>query len=295
MKKQEFKSYDDMRERYVPYAPEKFNFAFDVLDALAEEYPDKTALVHVDNDHVRRDFSFGQIARMSRQLANALAAQGIGRGDRVMLILYRRMRILDIHARSTPGRRSVPATNLLTVKDMVYRLDIGQIKAAMVEDSISERMVEAQIQCPSLITCVQVGAAPLPTGWLDYETISAQASDSFPPGRTRPATASPCSSSSPPAPRDSPRWSSTSQRYPLGRMNTASDDLTPGQVLAPDPLGNRLGQVVWGKIYWPVARRSAAIFVFDYPRNSSPTSCSRAMAPNTGLRPFARRPPSIAS
>ena len=68
---------------------EKFNFAFDIVDKLAEKSPDKLAMLHVSRDKVERRFTFGDISRWSAKTANYLESLGIKRGDRVMVVLKR--------------------------------------------------------------------------------------------------------------------------------------------------------------------------------------------------------------
>lgn len=68
---------------------EKFNFAFDIVDKLAEKSPEKLAMLHVSRDKVERRFTFGDISRWSAKTANYLESLGIQRGDRVMVVLKR--------------------------------------------------------------------------------------------------------------------------------------------------------------------------------------------------------------
>ena len=68
---------------------ESFNFGFDIVDAIADKYPDKLAMLHVDKHHNERRFTFRDIKRASNQVANYFKSLGIGRGDKVMLVLKR--------------------------------------------------------------------------------------------------------------------------------------------------------------------------------------------------------------
>ncbi len=67
--------------------PENFNFGYDVVDRIADETPDKRALVWCNVEGEEHVFSFGDIKRYSNRIANTFRKRGIGRGDRVMLIL----------------------------------------------------------------------------------------------------------------------------------------------------------------------------------------------------------------
>ena len=76
------KSIDFMNE-------EKFNFAFDIVDKMAEKEPDKLAMLWVSKHHEEKRFTFNDMKRMSNKTANYFKSLGIKRGDRVMLILKR--------------------------------------------------------------------------------------------------------------------------------------------------------------------------------------------------------------
>ena len=69
--------------------PENFNFGYDVVDALAAQDPGKRALVWCNAEGAERTFTFGDISRLSSRVANALLAEGIRRGDQVMVALKR--------------------------------------------------------------------------------------------------------------------------------------------------------------------------------------------------------------
>jgi acetyl-CoA synthetase len=120
--KGEFSSYEDFYDGYSVTIPDHFNFAYDVVDVLAREQPGARALVWCDEQGAEAVFTFGDMKRLSDTAANALRSAGIGRGDRVMLILKRRYQywpvLLALHKL---GAVAIPATHLLTTKDIVYR------------------------------------------------------------------------------------------------------------------------------------------------------------------------------
>ncbi|MBR4956710.1 MAG: AMP-binding protein, partial [Lentisphaeria bacterium] len=97
--------------------PENFNFAYDVLDALAEKKPDAPALIWLDRDHNRRTFSYRDISENSKRAANYLSLIGIKRGDRVMLVLKRHYQYWFIlNALHRIGAIAVPVSNQLVAK-----------------------------------------------------------------------------------------------------------------------------------------------------------------------------------
>ena len=111
-------------------APKDFNFAYDVVDKMAELWPDRRAMIWTNEQGEERVFTFKDISDYSTKAANLFASQGIGKGDTVLLILKRNYQfwfsILGLHKL---GAIAVPATNLLTTKDIVYRLKAASIKA----------------------------------------------------------------------------------------------------------------------------------------------------------------------
>ena len=109
---------------------EKFNFAFDVVDAIAAKYPEKLALLHVSDHFTERRFTFKEISETSNQIANYFLAQGIGRGDKVMLVLKRHYQywptILALHK---IGAVVIPAVSQLLEHDFSYRFRAADVKA----------------------------------------------------------------------------------------------------------------------------------------------------------------------
>ena len=101
---------------------EKFNFAFDCVDALAKKCPDKLAMLHISNTKEEKRFTFGDISRYSSMTANYFESLGIKKGDRVMLVLKRHYQFwFSIIALHKIGAIVIPATNLLVEHDFDYR------------------------------------------------------------------------------------------------------------------------------------------------------------------------------
>ncbi len=112
--------------------PENFNFGYDVVDAIADETPDQTALVWCNTKNEERRFTFGDIKRYSNQMANVFCRAGIGRGDRVMLVLKRHYEYwFAVVALHKLGAVAVPATHMLTEEDFAYRIEAANIKAVV--------------------------------------------------------------------------------------------------------------------------------------------------------------------
>ena len=110
-----------------------FNFAYDIVDQIAAAYPTKLAMVHVANDFSERRLTFRDIADESNRVANYLTSLGIGRGDKVMLVLKRHWQfwpiILAIHK---IGAVVIPATSQLVTHDFTYRIKAAEVKALFI-------------------------------------------------------------------------------------------------------------------------------------------------------------------
>jgi len=145
--KADFESYEDFYKNYAVNIPENFNFGYDVVDALANEKGNDRALQWCDEKGAEAAFTFAQMRDLSNKAANVLREAGIGKGDPVMLILKRRWEywpvILALHKL---GAIAIPATHLLTTKDIVYRCNAADIKGIICVDDIElmQRIDEAE-------------------------------------------------------------------------------------------------------------------------------------------------------
>ena len=112
--------------------PDNFNFGYDVVDAIADKEPDKRALVWCNVEGEEHTFSFADVRKNSNQMANVLRDAGIGHGDRVMLIMKRHYEYwFAAIALHKLGAVMIPATHMLTVSDLVYRLKASKVKAVI--------------------------------------------------------------------------------------------------------------------------------------------------------------------
>ncbi len=113
--------------------PDNFNFAYDVVDRIAEDTPDKTALVWCNTENEEKILSFGDISKMSIRYARVLLDNGIGKGDRVIVALRRHFEYWPLAvALCRIGAVMIPVTNMLTARDYAYRIKASKAKAAIV-------------------------------------------------------------------------------------------------------------------------------------------------------------------
>lgn len=178
---EEFSSYEDFKANFKMHPTEDFNFAYDCMDVLAREKPDKVAMRWVNTVGEKHDFTFKQLKYYSDKTANFLASRGIGKGDTVMLILKRHYEywwtILALHKL---GAVAIPASNLLTPKDIVYRCNRASVKAVVctADGDISKRVDEAAPACPTLKLLITTDVARKP-GWVDFHKGVEEASEHF--------------------------------------------------------------------------------------------------------------------
>jgi acetyl-CoA synthetase len=259
------KTYREMVETISVTVPDNYNFAFDFLDAEAAADPTRPAMIHISPDGIRRDFDLAYFSKESARLANAFQAAGLAKGDRVMVILYRRVEwwvtMLALHKL---GAVPVPSPNLLTPHDIDFRVNYAGIKAVIAEDSVVSRVEAARPTCPTLKVLIHVGTAPKPAGWIDYEDIRAAASEDFPRTPNSPGGADTLLIFFSSGTTGMPKMVEHNHGYALGHLATGVywHNLEPGDVhLTVADTG--WGKAVWGKFYgqWMAG---ATIFVWDF-------------------------------
>ncbi len=148
---------------------DKFNFAFDVVDAIAKKNPDKLAMIHISRDKEERRFTFNDMKRHSAQVANYFTSLGIKKGDRVMLVLKRHYQFwFSILALHKIGAIAIPATNLLLAHDFDYRFNAAGVSAIVCssDGEIANEVDIAQKVSPTLTTKILVGGKK--EGWHDF-------------------------------------------------------------------------------------------------------------------------------
>lgn len=149
----DFTSQQDFIDNFKIIVPDHFNFAYDVMDEWAAQDPDKLAMLWTNDQGKEVRFTYKDLKYYTDQTAAYLQQQGIGKGDCVMLILKRRYEfwfsILALHKLAAVA---IPATHLLTAKDIIYRCKAADIKAILAagEDVIVDHISGAMKDCPSV-------------------------------------------------------------------------------------------------------------------------------------------------
>ena len=168
-------------QRLMLEYPENFNFGYDVVDRLAEQSPQERALVWCNAEGEERVFSFADIKKYSNRMANVFLAAGIGRGDRVMLILKRHYEYwFAAIALHKLGAVVIPATHMLTVSDLAYRIRAAKAKAIIctAQNAVPEKVRVALARCErsAMLWCVQAEQE----GFANLTVAMEQASEAFP-------------------------------------------------------------------------------------------------------------------
>ena len=151
--KVDFASYEDFKENFKINVPGNFNFGFDIVDEYAKISPEKSALVWCDENGREAAYNFGQMKLYSDKAANYFKSLGIKKGDAVMLILKRHFEFWFASvALHKLGAICIPATNLLTPKDIAYRCKAASIKmiVSCADKKVIESVDAAQKDSPTL-------------------------------------------------------------------------------------------------------------------------------------------------
>ena len=179
----DFLSLKDAQTNYTLSYNDDFNFAYDVIDVLGTEKPDKLAMVWISNDKSEvKHLTFRDMMLNSNKAANYFKYMGIKKGDKVMLTLKRSYFfwycILGLHK---IGAIVVQATDMLKGKDYVYRCNIGNIKAAVItgDGQATEYFDEMQEKYDHPIIKFVTKHKDAGEGWIDFETGFEMASDQW--------------------------------------------------------------------------------------------------------------------
>ncbi len=245
---------------------DKFNFAFDVVDEIARNKPEKVAMIHLDRDKNEVRYTFRDMKDLSSQAANYFTSLGIKKGDKVMLVLKRRFEfwvaILGLHK---IGAVAIPATHQLKDHDFEYRFNAAGVKAIVCtcDDNTPDAVDAAAINAPTLEHKIIVGDTR--DGWKDFSEYKLFS-------RRYLRTAESACGDDPmimfftSGTSGYPKMALHSCKYPLGHFVTAKYwhcVRSNGVHLTISDTG--WGKALWGKLYgqWMY---EGAIFVYDFDR-----------------------------
>ena len=246
---------------------DNFNFAFDIVDAIAKRNPNKLAMLHIDKNKIERRFTFKDMKRASNMAANYFKSLGIKKGDRVMLVLKRHYQfwfaILGLHKL---GAIAIPATNLLQQHDLDYRFNAAGVSAVVctADGDIAHQIDLAESSSPTLKTKIMVGGDR--DGWHnfddEYKLFSAHyyRTDDTPCGDDTMLMFFTSGTTG------YPKIAAHSYKYPLGHYITAKY----WHGVSEDGLHFTISETGWGKALWGKLYGQwlceGAIFTYDFDR-----------------------------
>ena len=260
-----FTSQEDFKQNFRINVPDNFNFGYDIVDAWAEKDPNKLAMLWTNDKGEERRYTFADMKHYTDQTASYFLQLGIGKGDKVMLILKRRAEFwFSTVALTKLGAVVIPATHLLTKKDIVYRCNAADIKMIVCagEDIILDHILQARPECPTLQHISSIGPA-LPEGVEDFQTGMRTAPPFVRPaeGNTNDDTMIIYFTS---GTSGQPKMVAHDFTYPLGLICVAHfwHNLKPNSLhLTIADTG--WGKAAWGKIYGQWIS-GATVFVYDH-------------------------------
>ncbi|MBE6589610.1 MAG: cupin domain-containing protein [Ruminococcaceae bacterium] len=246
---------------------ENFNFAFDLVDALAEKEPEKLAMLHIARDKTERRFTFKDIKRASAQCANYFKSLGIKKGDRVMLVLKRHYQFwFAMIGLNKLGAIAIPAPNQLQEHDFEYRFNAAGISAILcTADGDTANQVElAAKNAPDLRHLIMVGGER--EGWRNFDEEYTLYSSHYKRTEDAPGGDDLMLMFFTSGTTGYPKIAAHNYKYALGHFHTAKY----WHNVDPDGLHFTISETGWAKSMWGKLYGQwlceAATFVYDFDR-----------------------------
>lgn len=246
---------------------DNFNFAYDIVDAMAKKEPNKLAMLHISGDGTERRFTFKDMQRGSGQAANYFKSLGIKKGDRVMLVLKRHYQFwFAMLGLNKLGAIAIPAPNQLLEHDFEYRFKFAGIKAILcTTDGDTANQVDlAAKNCPELQIKIAVNGEK--EGWRNYDEESSLFSSHFDRKENSPGGDDTMLMFFTSGTSGFPKTAMHSYKYPLGHFHTAKY----WHNVDPDGLHFTISDTGWAKAMWGKLYGQwlceAPTFVYDFDR-----------------------------
>jgi len=246
---------------------DKFNFAYDIVDAIAEKSPNKLALLHVSNDKTEHRFTYSDIKKNSCRAANYFRSLGIKKGDKVMLVLGRHYQfwfaMLGLHR---IGAVAIPAMNQLLDHDFEYRFNKAGVSAILCTSrgAVAEQVDIAAKKCPQLLHKIIVDGER--EGWRSFDEECGMFSTHFDRKEDTPGGDDPMLMFFTSGTTGYPKIAAHNYKYALGHFHTAKywHNVDPNGIhFTISDTG--WAKALWGKFYgqWIC---EGATFVYDFDR-----------------------------
>ncbi len=266
----QYATYDDFNKKFHIDRPKRFNFAYDVADRIAKEEPDRLAVLWTDENGASIRYTFGNLLEESNRAANLFAQMGVKKGDKVMLVLRRHLQFWPIvMALHKIGAVAVPATHLLTEKDVFYRVNAAKIKLIVAthrNETILSAVESALKGCESLEAAMVLQGQR--EGFHSYEKELPACSPDWqiPQGDAYPCDQDPLLLYFTSGTTGMPKMVYHDHFYPLGHIVTAKywqQCVDGGLHFTISETG--WAKSVWGKLYGQWLTGSA-VFVYEFER-----------------------------
>ena len=246
---------------------EKFNFGFDLIDALADREPEKLAMLHISKDKTERRFTFKDIKKASNQCANYFKSLGIKKGDRVMLVLKRHYQFwFAMIGLNKLGAIGIPATNQLLEHDFEYRFNAAGVNTIIctADGDTANQVDVAAAKAPTLINKLIVGSER--DGWRNFDEEYTLYSTHYNRTEDAPGGDDLMLMFFTSGTTGYPKIAAHNYKYALGHFHTAKYWHT----VDPDGLHFTISDTGWAKSMWGKLYGQwlceAAIFVYDFDR-----------------------------
>ncbi|MBQ6895262.1 MAG: AMP-binding protein [Clostridia bacterium] len=275
LNKTDFTDYNDYYANYKLNVPENFNFAYDVIEEYAKCAPQKRAILWCNDEGEERSFTYAELNAEVNKTANFFKRAGVKKGDFVLLILRRHYQFwTSIYALHKIGAVAIPATHLLTKKDIVYRCNSADVKMIICSDKgdIKDHVKQALPECTTVEICCVLGEEKI-DNWYNLDIEIQGESLEFP----RPQGCDATTNSDPmlvyftSGTTGNPKMVMHNFTYPLGHISTGKywhnvyDD---GLHLTVADSG--WAKCSWGKLYGQLIAGTAQ-FIYDYSDKFVPT------------------------
>lgn len=266
----DFSDYEDFRNAEL-IVPESFNFGFDVVDEYARVCPEKRALVWCNSSGDEKFLNFGELSELSDKAVNLFLSLGVKKGDYVMTMLNRRWEYWVITvACHKMGAIIIPATHLLTAKDIYYRCNSAEVKLLIstAEEDVIEHIAAALPKCETVKKCLFT--VPV-DGFGCFDDMLNTQSAVLPEDLPRPSSEDNMLCYFTSGTTGMPKMVQHNYEYPLGHVFTAYF----WQQVVDDGLHFTMAETGWAKCSWGKIYgqwiAGTAIFAYDYHGRFTPT------------------------
>jgi len=174
------RNYDALYREFRWQIPARYNIGVDVCDRWAEAEPDRLAILHVRPDGTQDAVSYGWLRETSNRLANVLRAHGLGRGDRVAILLPQMPEVAAAHiAVYKMAAIALPLAILFGSDALQYRLQNAGVKAVITNAQGVAKLAPLRDGLPDLTLVLAVDGAAEADGVTDFHAALTRAATDF--------------------------------------------------------------------------------------------------------------------